>query len=409
MTTDDQRLPRARAVRVLEELERRGVKLRRAGGEFVGPCPVCGGEDRFAVNARKNVFCCRKSGAGGDAIALVQYLDGCDFLAAVELLTGEGRPAAPRPADRGPGLRRDDDNEYRRREIARAREIWDGARDRAVADAYLAWRGIVLPRGAKVRGASALAYYHEPDGGGRAQRIYEGPAMVAAIADNAGTFIGVHLTWIDPRILISGWAGESKGKAEIADPDTGEICDPKKMRGSARAGHIHLGGPRAPERLVTGEGIETTGSVLCAMLEDEGEGLLERCAFWAGLSLGNIGGRALASVRHPTLKRIDKLGRARALTVPGPYPLVDPGSGAGAGTREQLMPPASAMDVLTLADGDSDRFTAAMHHARAGARWAAPGRTVRTAWAPEGSDFNDLWLAARGRVVAPAASEPQPA
>jgi hypothetical protein len=391
MSGDDDRLVRARAVRVLEELERRGVKLRRSGGEFIGPCPVCGGDDRFAVNARKNLFHCRKSGAGGDAIALVTYLDGCDFLAAVELLTGEGRPASTaRLADRGPGLRRDDDNQYRKREIARAREIWDGAGDRAVAEAYLAWRGITLPRGAKVRGASALAYYHEPadsaGGRGRAERIYEGPAMVAAIAGNDGAFLGVHLTWIDPRILIAGWAGPSSGKAEIAAPDTGEICDAKKMRGSARAGHIHLGGPAAPARLVIGEGIETTGSVLMAMLEDEGEALLEACAFWAGLSLGNIGGRALASVRHPALKRIDKLGRARAQQVPGPYPLMED-------SRPALMPPASAMDVLTLADGDSDRFTAAMHHARAGARWAAPGRTVRTAWAPEGQDFNDLWRA----------------
>lgn len=385
MTDSDDRIARARAIRVEHELERRGVRLRRAGAELTGPCPVCGGTDRFSVNTRKNVFHCRKGGAGGDAIALVQYLDACDFLAAVELLAGprEWRSAEPARAPADDREARDRDNEYRKREIARAREIWDGARDRAVAEAYLRWRGLGLPAGAKVRGGQAVPYYARVGEPPKFRRIFAGPAMVAAIADDAGRFIGAHVTWIDPRILIEGFAGRSSGKAEIANPDTGEIEPAKKVRGAARAGHIHLGGPAHPARLVVGEGIETTLSVAAAMIADDGEGLLEACAFWAAVSLGNLGGRALASVRHPELTRTDRIGRVRPVLVPGPYPLDDPAHPA-------LMPPASATDVLTLADGDSDRFTAEMHHARAAARWAAPGRTVRTAWAPEGQDFNDV-------------------
>jgi hypothetical protein len=38
---------RARAVRIEAEIERRGIKL-RGGSERVGPCPKCGGEDRFS-------------------------------------------------------------------------------------------------------------------------------------------------------------------------------------------------------------------------------------------------------------------------------------------------------------------------------------------------------------------------
>ncbi len=380
MTDDrDDRIAQARRVRVVDEIAVRGVKLVRSGGELVGPCPACGGDDRFSVNPRKNVFHCRKSGAGGDAIALVQYLDACDFLTAVETLAGtsERLPASPPPPATD-----SDDNSYRKAEIGRARKIWDAAGDRHVADRYLAWRKLAAPPGAKIRGQSEQPFFTRMEDK-RFRRIYTGPAMVAAITGPDGRFTGAHITWIDPRILIEGFDDPVDGKADIVNPETGEFELAKKVRGSSRAGHIPLGGPAAPERLVVGEGIETTLSVCDAMLADEGEALFETCAFWAGVSMQNIGGKSQASIRHPTEKRTDSLGRVRPLMVPGPYPLME-------SRRPSLMPPDSAVDILTLGDGDSDRFTASMVHARAAARWARPGRTVRTSWAPEGLDFNDM-------------------
>src|SRR5688572_9488637 len=82
----------ARHVSLADEIARRGHGLKRQGAELVGPCPACGGTDRFSINLRKNVFHCRKSGTGGDVIALVQYLDGADFLGACETLTGRAPP-----------------------------------------------------------------------------------------------------------------------------------------------------------------------------------------------------------------------------------------------------------------------------------------------------------------------------
>src|SRR5215471_7439289 len=79
----------ARAVPIDAEIARRGIKLRKQGPELVGPCPRCGGRDRFAINTRKQVFLCRRCGAGGDVIALVQHLDGCTFLEAVATLSGD--------------------------------------------------------------------------------------------------------------------------------------------------------------------------------------------------------------------------------------------------------------------------------------------------------------------------------
>jgi CHC2 zinc finger len=88
---------RARAVRIEDETAKRGIRLNGKAGknERVGPCPKCGGDDRFAINIKKQVFNCRGCRArGGDAIALVQFLDGVDFVHAVEALTGEPPPKA---------------------------------------------------------------------------------------------------------------------------------------------------------------------------------------------------------------------------------------------------------------------------------------------------------------------------
>jgi hypothetical protein len=81
-------IERARAVRIEDEIARRGIRL-RGKIERVGPCAVCGGNDRFSINTRKQVWNCRGCGAGGDIIAMVQHLDGCEFERAVTTLAGE--------------------------------------------------------------------------------------------------------------------------------------------------------------------------------------------------------------------------------------------------------------------------------------------------------------------------------
>ncbi len=85
---------KARGVRIEDEIARRGIKLKRTGVEHVGPCPKCGGEDRFAINTKKQIFICRGCDVGGDVIKLVEHLDGVDFIAACTTLTGEPPPRA---------------------------------------------------------------------------------------------------------------------------------------------------------------------------------------------------------------------------------------------------------------------------------------------------------------------------
>ena len=59
-------IDRARAVPIEAEIKRRGIPLKRNGAERVGPCPKCGGDDRFSINPKKNVFYCRRCDVGGD-------------------------------------------------------------------------------------------------------------------------------------------------------------------------------------------------------------------------------------------------------------------------------------------------------------------------------------------------------
>jgi hypothetical protein len=82
-------IARARSCLVEDEVEKRGIKLKHAGAERIGPCPRCGGDDRFAINVAKQVFNCRGCGARGDVIDLVMFLDSCDFIRAGITLVGE--------------------------------------------------------------------------------------------------------------------------------------------------------------------------------------------------------------------------------------------------------------------------------------------------------------------------------
>jgi len=56
------------------------------GGEYHGPCPFCGGEDRFYVHPAKQLWRCRQCERGGDYIEFVKQYDGIDYKAACEKL-----------------------------------------------------------------------------------------------------------------------------------------------------------------------------------------------------------------------------------------------------------------------------------------------------------------------------------
>ncbi len=77
------------------------------GGEYHGPCPFCGGRDRFAVwpnGDNGGRWWCRHCNRGGDALAFIMEYQALDFNAACEVLRldvpeqpGQKTPRAPQP------------------------------------------------------------------------------------------------------------------------------------------------------------------------------------------------------------------------------------------------------------------------------------------------------------------------
>jgi len=74
----------------LVDLIRRDTPLRKVGHEYHGPCPWCGGRDRFTVWPERRRWWCRGCAEHGDAIGYVRLRDGLGFVEACEALGASG-------------------------------------------------------------------------------------------------------------------------------------------------------------------------------------------------------------------------------------------------------------------------------------------------------------------------------
>jgi phage/plasmid primase-like uncharacterized protein len=89
-------IDRARAVRIEDDCARRVVQLNGKRTHREGPCPQCGGTDRFSINTKKQAFRFRECNpTGGDVIAMVMWMDESNFNEACETLAGNPPPKNP--------------------------------------------------------------------------------------------------------------------------------------------------------------------------------------------------------------------------------------------------------------------------------------------------------------------------
>lgn len=283
---DDPRLDEAKVKPILEIAQQLGIQgLRRAGGEFIGPCPVCFGTDRFSINTVKNLYNCRTCG-GGDVIGLVKLVRACGFKEALEYLCGgivgdispeeKSRRAAAYAAAKDKMER--DANAYRQNAINDAKRIWQSAKGGSleIAIQYFKKRGLVFPVLPKCfRVIENHKYFHQKKGG--YDHIHTGPCLITAVQGPDGYLNSVHQTWIDLT--------QEKGKAVLYGND-GALLDSKKVRGSKQGGAIRLTGSHEAAALVAGEGIETTAT---AMIADTVPGAM----YWAIVDLGNFSGKMI--------------------------------------------------------------------------------------------------------------------
>jgi len=198
-----------------------------------GPCPACGGKDRFRFDNKhgRGDYICGQCGAG-DGFKLLERVYGWQFsearrqvIAAAGLQQGvENRGeyfrtsptagnvvrAAAQPADRVHRLRRD------RCTI----ELCDDAVD------YLASRALwPLPPGCTLKALATAEYWHE------GQRVGRYPAIIADVVDVAGELVTAHVTYLqhrnkiadyEPRKILSAMT-DREGCAVRLLPVTGNI------------------------------------------------------------------------------------------------------------------------------------------------------------------------------------------
>lgn len=238
-----------------------------------GPCPVCGGKDRFRFTDRdgRGCFICNAHRPdGGDGFHLLADWLRCDFMGAVryvaDYLGGAAVAShAPDPAELARRKAMEEAEQQRQWAKARARNaaLWQEAVP-AVADSpvgrYLAGRGLALTQYPKaLRCHPALPYWQSTTG--QPVRLGEFPAMLAAIQSPTGEAIALHKTWL------------------TADGHKAAVPSVKKW--GSPSGHsigavVRLFTPDT--RLAIAEGIETALAVHCA------NGL----PVWAGLSTHGV-------------------------------------------------------------------------------------------------------------------------
>lgn len=206
---DTRTIDRARATPIDQEVDRRGLKL-RGRIERVGPCPICGGTDRFGINAKKGLFNCRGCGAGGDVIALVQFLDGCSFAEAVERLAGADR-ALGCPGRRHAGVQEISGLPSRKKGGLDAwARIWRESVDPTgtMAESYLRSRALTLPDGVA---GDVVRFHHALRRDGETC-----PGMVCLFRDiHDDEACAIHRTYFsaDGRKLDRRMLGRVKGAA----------------------------------------------------------------------------------------------------------------------------------------------------------------------------------------------------
>jgi hypothetical protein len=214
---------RARDADILAAARRAGAALKRVtASDWAGPCPACGGTDRFAVNTKRGVFNCRGFG-GGNVIGMVQHALGADFLGAVEFITGRKHEVSV--------------------QVAQKTRIQQAARDEIAADAALArtkaanaiWSEAFAPQGTIVEGylrsrrldlpeeiGGAVIRFHAACPWRDGDQIIRVPAMICAMrAIQGDELTAIHRT----RLTLSGhkierrMLGRSAGAAIKLDAD----------------------------------------------------------------------------------------------------------------------------------------------------------------------------------------------
>jgi phage/plasmid primase-like uncharacterized protein len=188
---------------------------REAANELAGPCPRCGGTDRFHVSPSW-WFCRSCHEKRSDAIGLMRFVHDCTFLEAVQMLDATTLPATKviAPAPVKPGQTRPDAAWFATQpaNMARYRDaLWDGQNP---GRSYLTDRGLT----AETAIAWGLGY--------AANAMNRGPAIAIPWFRGKELF-AIHFRFLDGQ--------KPKLKYELGSRPAGLLCGRHAFRDGGRA------------------------------------------------------------------------------------------------------------------------------------------------------------------------------
>lgn len=231
-----------------------------------GPCPVCGGKDRFRFDDREGhgTFFCNHCGAGDGFTLLekVQRRDPLEALSAVvrwlyglDPARGTATPAPPPAPPTSPSPA------TLERMQTKLKALWREAipleaPKAETGRAYLEFRGLcgLSPLPCDVRLHPDLPYWF-PGPEGKPVELGRYPALLALVRNLDGKVRGLHRTYLQPN---------GQGKARVLSP-AGEPLSAKKLLalapGATRGAAIRLYPVTEEGKLAIAEGIETALAV----------------------------------------------------------------------------------------------------------------------------------------------------
>jgi len=204
-----------------------------------GPCPACGGKDRFRFDNKESrgSFICSHCGAG-DGFKLLQLVHGWTFAQArqrvLEAAGIQGSALHAKTAPRPPQYATESISEPTDRVLRLRRECCAvSASNDAIS--YLSGRALwPLPDGCTLRAHATVEYWDDRI------RIGRFPALLADVVDAAGGLVTAHVTYLQAGAKLQGYEPR-----KILGPLTGrEGCAARLM-------------PADGPKLGIAEGIET--------------------------------------------------------------------------------------------------------------------------------------------------------
>lgn len=188
-----------------------------------GPCPSCGGKDRFRFDDKegRGTFICSQHGAG-NGFDLLMALKGCDFAEAarfVESIIGKG--AEPKPLAKA-------GEKAAAEKVSAARKLWSEAKRIVPGDPahrYLA------SRLGEFELSRALKFHPEAPAGDDNPKRYH--ALLSAYVDPFGDLAGLQRTYLTPDGRKVNWSMSRLTMGVLPDGGAVRLHPPGPLLGIA--------------------------------------------------------------------------------------------------------------------------------------------------------------------------------